>query len=66
MAKISFKDRNTERFNPITGETRTLSYGFEDFSMNRKNNYTANNFTFMPQKNEKFDIISGRRLTYNN
>lgn len=43
---------------------RTLTFGFEDFSMNRDNAYRANNFTYVPQKGEKVDIISGRKLTY--
>jgi hypothetical protein len=63
-AKVSYKDRGLQRFNPITGETRTLTFGFEDFSMGRNNNYVANNVTHIPQANERFDIISGRKLTY--
>ena len=32
--------------------------------MNRDNAYRANNFSYIPQKAERFDIISGRKLTY--
>lgn len=63
-AKVSYKDRGLQRFDPITGETRTLTFGFEDFAMGRKNNYVANNVTHIPQNREHFDIISGRKLTY--
>jgi hypothetical protein len=38
------------RFNPITGEGREgISFGFEDFSMNKRKEYKANNFTRIPQ-----------------
>jgi hypothetical protein len=61
---VTFKNRGISRFNPITGESRQLNFGYEDFEMNRKNNYRANNFSVIPQKNERIDIISGRKLTF--
>ena len=29
--RVTFKNRGADRFNPITGEPRTLAFGFEDF-----------------------------------
>jgi hypothetical protein len=40
---------------------RTQTFGFEDFTMGRRNNYIAHNVG----GTQGYDIISGRKLTYN-
>lgn len=64
LAKVSFKNRGLNRFNPITGQKQSLTFGFEYFEMGRNNTYKAHNNSLIPQKYEKVDIISGRKLTY--
>ena len=47
-AKVSFKNRGASRFNPITGQKQSLTFGFEDFEMGRNNSYKANNLSAVP------------------
>lgn len=60
---VKYKYTRTDRFNPITGEFKSnTSFGFEDFVPQNSRSYKANNFSIIPRRGEKYDIISGRKL----
>ncbi len=66
---INYKDwRGNHKYNPITGQPKNIkdTFGFQDFKSNgdKDRKYKANNFTSIPKRTEKYDIISGRILPY--
>lgn len=64
-ADFKYKYTRTDRFNPITGESKAnTSFGFEDYLPEKEKKYKANNHTRIPYIGQNYDIISGRKLTY--
>lgn len=62
---VTFKNRNQVRFDPITGNTRSFGFGFEDYQANRNNQIHSHNFSQVPTNRfERVDIISGRKMTF--
>lgn len=61
-----YKYSRNDKFNPITGEFKGYGthFGFEDYLPNSNKKYKANNFTMIPQQGQKYDIITGRKLTH--